>query len=116
MYIVFLEVAAVKQVKEMAGGRRDMIIRVYGLVLIGIALCIELDYVAVVKSFYGFKGFIPRALLLFFISAITGAHRLHVNNNQNGEDYAADDDDSYYAESDIPQSVIVFQMVTSFIM
>jgi hypothetical protein len=116
MYIVFLEVAAVKQVKEMAGGRRDMIIRVYGLVLIGIALCIELDYVAVVKSFYGFKGFIPRALLLFFISAITGAHRLHVNNNQNGEDYVADDDDSYYAESDIPQSVIVFQMVTSFIM
>lgn len=114
MYIVFLEVAAVKQVKEMAGGRRDMIIRIYGLALIGVAICIELDYAAVVKSFYGFKGFIPRGLLLFFISAITGAHPLHVSNN-NGQAFAMDDDDSFYAESDIPQSAIVFQMVTSFI-
>lgn len=45
MYIVFLEVAAVKQVKELAGGRRDLIIRIYGLGLIGVALCIELDTV-----------------------------------------------------------------------
>ncbi len=111
MYIIFLEVAAVKQVKELAGGRRDMIIRIYGLVLVVVAICIELDHSAMVKSFYGFKGFIPRAMLLFFISTITGARPLHVPSND-----AYDDDDSFYAESDIPQSVIVFQMVTSFIL
>lgn len=117
MYIVFLEVAAVSQVKELAGGRRDMIIRIYGLVLLVVAICIELDHTAVVKSFYGFKGFIPRAMLIFFISTITGARPLHVPTSQGNDDaFGDDDDDSFYADSDIPQSAIVFQMVTSFVL
>jgi len=115
MYIVFLEVATVKQVKELAGGRRDMIIRIYGLVLLVVAICIELDHTAVVKSFYGFKGFIPRAMLLFFISTITGTRPLKVPSDQRDDDLYYDDD-SYYIDADIPQSAIIFQMVTSFIL
>lgn len=117
MYIIFLEVVGHKEVKEMAGGRRDTILRVYGLFLAVVAICIELDYSAVLKSFYGFKGFIPRALLLFFVSAITGAHPLHANETSS----EGDDDDDYfdetaYIESMIPHSVINFQIVTSFVL
>lgn len=116
MYIVFLEITADKEVMDLAGGRRDLIIRVYGLFLSGIAICIELDYSVVLKAFYGFKGFIPRGLLLFFVSAITGARPIHANQVQAGDDDAADDAYAQYnVELDIPQSAIVFQMVTSFV-
>eukprot|EP00934_Nitzschia_sp_Nitz4_P006207 Nitzschia sp. Nitz4//scaffold112_size70979//13341//14233//NITZ4_005894-RA/size70979-augustus-gene-0.79-mRNA-1//1//CDS//3329533241//6197//frame0 len=110
MYIIFLEILADREVKDLAGGRRDLIIRIYGLFLAGVALAIELDYVYVVKSFYGFKGFIPRSLLIFFVSAITGAHPLHA------EVKYSDDDAAAYNEIVIPQSAVVFQMVTSFIL
>ena len=152
MYIIFLEVLADREVKDIVGGRRDMIIRVYGLFLTVAAIAIEVDASWIVKSFYGFKGYLARGFLLFFISAITGAHPLQVdqteredansaaNNNQvnydddaaaNGDDAAAGDDaavddaavvydDLFYQEStsvpDIPNSVVVFMMVTSFVL
>lgn len=158
MYIVFLEILATREVRDIVGGRRDMIIRVYGLFLACVAIAIEVDVAWVVKSFYGFKGFVARAALLFFIAAITGAHPLqedqlqkdksssggqsNIYNNNNyyddaaaaGDDAAAANDDAaagddataivyddfYYMESnpvpDIPDSVIVFQMVTSSIL
>lgn len=119
MYIVFLEVTAEKEVADLAGGRRDLIIRIYGIFLAAVAICIELDYGAVVKSFYGFKGFIPRGLLYFFISAITGARPLHIQRVNRGDDDAYDDayyGDDLYNAIEIPQSAVVFQMVTSFIL
>jgi hypothetical protein len=143
MYIVFLEVLATREVKDIVGGRRDMIIRVYGLFLTMAAVAIEIDVPWVVKSFYGFKGFLARGLLLFFISAITGAHPLQIDQkgrenveniqanynddaggNVEGDDAAGDDaaaiyDDLYYQDvntvPDIPDSVVVFMMVTSFV-
>lgn len=123
MYIVFLEITAEKEIADLAGGRRDLIIRIYGVFLAVVAICIELDYTAVVKSFYGFKGFIPRGLLYFFISAITGARPLHIQrmNQSHDDDAYAGDDDAYYGDDlysalEIPQSAVVFQMVTSFIL
>lgn len=123
MYIVFLELIAEKEVKELAGGRRDMIIRIYGLLLAAVAICIELDYGAMIKKFYGFKGFIPRAILLFFVSTITGSHPLHAEQAQNQQQRDDDayyddaiDDKYYYNVTEIPQSAVVFQMVTSFIL
>jgi hypothetical protein len=122
MYIVFLEVLASKEVRTVVGGHRDMIIRVYGLILSLMAILVELDVTAVMKSFYGFKGFIPRALLLFFISAITGAHPLYGakieigDDDANYDDYANYDDEYSTVSSEIPQSAVVFQMVTSFVL
>jgi len=121
MYIVFLEVIAEKELKKLAGGHRDLIIRIYGLFLAGVAVCIELDYAVVVKSFYGFKGFIPRAMLLFFVSAITGSHPINkeqLQKQQGYDDAYFDDvvDDNYYADTQVPQSAVVFQMVTSFVL
>ena len=149
MYISFLEVLGAREVKDIVGGGRDMIIRVYGLFLTVAAIAIEVDAAWIVKAFYGFKGYLARGFLLFFISAITGAHPLQIdqteredaaaNNNQanynddaavNGDDAVADDavdddaavvyDDLYYQETtsvpDIPNSVVVFMMVTSFVL
>jgi hypothetical protein len=152
MYIIFLEVLATRDVRDIVGGRRDLIIRVYGLLLAGVAIAIEVDVAWVVKAFYGFKGFVARAALLFFVANITGAHPLQQdqlqqnkayaewvsnqgsnNNNQYDDGASANDDgavamddgtvvydDLYYIETntvpDIPDSVIVFQMVTSFIL
>ena len=49
MYIIFLEVLATKEVRDIVGGRRDMIIRFYGLFLSGVAIAIEVDVAWVVK-------------------------------------------------------------------
>eukprot|EP00339_Tiarina_fusa_P006273 CAMPEP_0117076322 /NCGR_PEP_ID=MMETSP0472-20121206/53796_1 /TAXON_ID=693140 ORGANISM="Tiarina fusus, Strain LIS" /NCGR_SAMPLE_ID=MMETSP0472 /ASSEMBLY_ACC=CAM_ASM_000603 /LENGTH=270 /DNA_ID=CAMNT_0004802163 /DNA_START=109 /DNA_END=922 /DNA_ORIENTATION=- len=117
MYIAFLEVLPPKKF-----GTQWAVTRIYGLFLAGMAIAIELDVARVVRSFYGFKGFIPRGLLLFFISAITGAHPLHGVEVQIGDDDAQYDDDyiddTYVASvnSEIPKSAVVFQMVTSFIL
>jgi len=49
MYIIFLEVLASKDVRDIVGGRRDMIIRVYGLFLSIAAIAVEVDVSWVVK-------------------------------------------------------------------
>mmetsp|Transcript_15297 Transcript_15297/g.28550 ORF Transcript_15297/g.28550 Transcript_15297/m.28550 type:complete len:306 (+) Transcript_15297:78-995(+) len=85
MYIVFVEVLATREVRDVVGGRRDMIIRVYGLFLAAAAIAIEIDVSWFLKPFYGLKGFIPRSFLLFFISAITGAHPLQLVQNERDE-------------------------------
>lgn len=118
MYIVFLEVLATSDVRDIVGGRRDMIIRVYGLFLSGVAIAVEVDVAWVVKSFYGFKGFFARSFLIFFISAITGANPLYIeerNQMLNQNVYYDDDATASYRDvPDLPMSVVVFQRVTSF--
>mmetsp|Transcript_33112 Transcript_33112/g.37077 ORF Transcript_33112/g.37077 Transcript_33112/m.37077 type:complete len:265 (+) Transcript_33112:103-897(+) len=135
MYIIFLEILATPEVRDIVGGRRDMIIRVYGFFLAGVAIAIEVDVAWVVKSVYGFKGFLARSFLLFFISCITGANPLYLeeeNQNQNiayyyGDDVAEGDDDGAASRTymyndnsstvpEVPMSVVVFQRVTSFIL
>lgn len=49
MYITFLEVLASKEVRNIVGGRRDMIIRVYGLFLSIVTIAIEADYAVIVN-------------------------------------------------------------------
>lgn len=117
MYIIFLEVLATSQVRDIVGGRRDMIIRVYGLFLSVVAIGVEVDVEWVVKSFYGFKAFLARSFLLFFISAITGANPLFIeerNQLMNQNVYYDDDASANYSVPDLPMSVVNFQRVTSF--
>ena len=118
MFMVFLEIMAAKDVRNAVGGSRDLIIRIYGLGFAILAIMIELDYAKIVKSFRGFKYFVPRALLIFFVSAITGTHQINESQLQ-----AQRDDDTYYAGDDsvnvaneIPKSAVMFQVVTSFIL
>jgi hypothetical protein len=90
MYILFVEILSSDEVKAIAGGSRDTILRIYGLGLSLLSVAIELDYTKVVKKFSGLKGFLPRAVLYFFISQITALHPLAFqrqdsmyNNNSN---------------------------------
>jgi hypothetical protein len=145
MFILFVEILSSDEVKAIAGGSRDTILRLYGLGLSLLGVAIELDYTKVVKKFAGLKGFLPRAVLYFFISQITASHPLaftglnndsnNVNyqayNNNNSNDDAADEenavDDAYAASASqyvasnvdsfsVPTSAIGFQKVTSLVL
>jgi len=150
MYIIFVHMLGTAAVRSMAGGVRDTVIRTYGLGLCLLALAVEVDISKVVKKFSGLKGFIPRALFMFLISAITSSHPIYdksmysssggyVQNNYYGDDDANNyanngDDDNYQGDdangaynkygqekyydpsSEIPQSAVNFQMVTSFVL
>lgn len=49
MYVLFLEILASKEVKDIVGGNRDLIIRVYGLFLGCVAIAIEVDVEYIVQ-------------------------------------------------------------------
>lgn len=126
MYMIFVEFMSSKEVKMLAGGNRDRILRLYGLGLALIGLAIELDFSRVIKKMAGLKGFLPRAFFYFFIAQITGSHPILLvdwasaasnaaaaeqnynddaagddyNNNNNGDDDAAAADDAYEAAAD----------------
>lgn len=117
MYIIFVEVMSAPEVRLMAGGNRDVIIRIYGLGLACIGLAIELDYSKIVKKFTGLKGFIPRSMLYFFVMQITGSHPILIDYHKNGGDNNAADDDAYASfQVAIPSSAVGFQRVTSFVL
>ena len=138
-YIVAVELAASAEVKEMAGGSRDLLLRLYGLGLSLLGLAVELDYAKVVRKFSALKGFLPRALLYFLIAQITCSHPIayigtdnsnaqnNYNNNGGDDDEAADgddaaNDDGYAAEAasssapQLPSAAVGFQRVTSFVL
>lgn len=131
-YIIFVEFLSSADVKTMAGGSRDIILRVYGIAFSLIGLAIELDYSKVVKKISGLKGFLSRGFLYFFIAQLTGSHPLmlnggNANNSQgyyygddanaaNGDDYAAATDNSSTVTLNIPTSAVGFQRVTSFVL
>jgi len=140
IYIIFVELASSDEVKLMAGGNRDLILRLYGLGLSFLGLAVELDYSKVVRRFSGLKGFLPRALLYFFIAQITSSHPVastftgsayDQNYADDGDDDAADDDAdgddaagddayaaaaSYSEEPQLPATAVGFQRLTSFVL
>lgn len=145
-YMLLVEFMSPDEMKQMAGGSRDTVLRIYGLGLSLLGLAVELDYSKVIKKCSGLKGFLPRAILYFFISQITATHRIvffqdanqanmnnqAYNNNYNAavDDAAGDDanaagDDAYASASSsaaiaeelrIPTIAISFQRVTSFVL
>jgi hypothetical protein len=113
MYIIFVEVVASKQVKQLAGGHRDLLIRLYGFALNAMAILIEMDYLKYTKAFYGFKGFLYRGLLVFFIAIITSPDPTHYALVQ-----SQGDDDAYMTNTstEIPGSAVAFQMTASYVL
>jgi hypothetical protein len=101
MYVIFLEILANDDVRVIAGGTRDTIIRLYGLALCFIAIAIEINYSSVVKRFSGLKGFIPRSLLLFLIAMITSSSPMEDNysTGQSQQSYSNNNDDDAAAAS-----------------
>lgn len=141
MYILFVEILSSGEVKLMAGGTRDTILRGYGIGLSTLGLAIELDFTKVIKKFSGLKGFVPRAFLYYFIAQITRPHPLMFHRSGNassssyqaygnddaaavaGDDAAAAADDAYNTAASaasvdlkIPTSAVGFQRVTSYVL
>jgi len=119
MYLLFVKILATGKSEDVLGDFRDTILRIYGLLFAFMAMMLELDIPRVVKHVSGFKNFIPRGLLLFFVSVVTNtsphlAKSKQVYNSYKDDDYY--DDDNMMTYSDIPISAIVFQMVTSWIL
>jgi COPI associated protein len=100
MYVVLLEVMADEGTRLLAGGYRDAIIRVYGMILSIVSIGIQVDNAWVVKKFSVLKWYIPRSAFIFFIAVITSSHPIHAQLNGN--------------QNDITTSAISFQLVTSF--
>ena len=118
MYILFVDIMASDVVTAELGGNRDMILRLYALMLSVMAIFLELDVINYVRHFSGFKSFIPRALLLYFISIITTTVPLSTA-NYTDDDYDTgynDDDIAERIAAEIPDSAVVFQIVTSWIL
>ena len=141
MYLIFVEFLSSDATENALGGVRDTIVRIYGVALAVLAILIELDITAAVRHFPGFKAFVPRGLLLFFVATITNASLLvqrqttGASNNGGGncnddaygggddanagDDYVLDDDAAKYeniVEQAMPNSAVAFQMVVSWVL
>jgi len=89
-------------------GVRGMIVRFYGLGLSVLAIMIELDVKSAVTLFPGFKGFIPRALLLLLIAVITNVSYATKGSSSSSSSSSSDSSsygyrflaDQYYANGD----------------
>lgn len=113
MYLIFVELVASKHVKKLAGGHRDFLIRLYGLALNFVSILIEFDYSQYAEAFFGYKGYLQRGLLLFFVAIITSPDPTH---HGMVKGYA---DDDYYvtdAQNSISGSAVGFQAIASFVL
>lgn len=130
MYILFVEIHAGKEVREVTGGWRDVALRFLALILLTLALAVEVDYRKIVKQYYGLKAFIARAILYLIIAMVTASHpdaRLIAFKQEEEEAQVGDDDDAQNGDNadgydnsnaslEIPVSAVGFQRVTSFIL
>jgi hypothetical protein len=99
VYVSCVEFVADDDPNPYFGHRRDIVLRLYGLLAGILALFIELDKF-VMKNFRVLKGFLARFGMLFFVSTATYCHP--------SQGYG-----SYYGGSGVPTSAVIFQMVSS---
>jgi hypothetical protein len=124
MYIIVVQLVAVQSVRSVAGGTRDIILRIYALGLICLGVAIELDYSRFIKRLAILKGFLSRAFLYFLISQLTApppVKRILLSSEENPSESDNDVDDQSFTTYDdtevmIPSSSIGFQRVTSFVL
>ena len=115
MYMLFVDVMASNDVRVELGGSRDLVLRLYALALSVMAILLELDVTSIVRHYSGLKGFIPRAFVLYFISVITTTVSIPEVPNDDSIQYD-DDNIAMKIAAEIPESAVVFQSVTSWIL
>jgi len=123
IYLFFVELQVSNDVLKKIGGSRDEVLRAYGIVLAFGAIFIELDMTIVDTHCPLLKGFLPRSILLMFITALSGtspiiAYENYILKNSQSNNY---DDDGYIADSasiskEVPGSAVAFQTVTAFLL
>lgn len=115
MYILFVDILASDIVTAELGGWRDTVLRLYALLLSVMAILLELDIMNFVRHYSGLKGFIARSFLLYFISVITTTIPIPTTSDDDAAQIN-DDDFTIRLAAEIPNSAVIFQSVTSWIL
>lgn len=128
IYLFFVELQVSHDVLKKIGGTRDEVLRVYGIGLAFLAIFIELD-MTIVDTHYPFmKGFLPRSMLLLFVTTISGTTPIIGYENRLFSKYRTTtyDDDGYVSQylyntedtaliaNEVPGSAVAFQATTTF--
>jgi len=128
IYLFFVELQVSSDVLKKIGGTRDEVLRVYGIGLAFLAIFIELD-MTIVDTHYPFmKGFLPRSMLLLFVTTISGTTPIIGYENRLFSKYRTNtyDDDGYVSQylyntedtaliaNEVPGSAVAFQATTTF--
>ncbi len=123
MFIFFVEVSVSNDVNIKLGGVRDMICRLYGVGLAGLATMIELDMTIANVHFSGLKPFLPRSLLLLFVATLSATSPMIAYERKQWRQYHRynDDDmgvgyDVVLIKDEVPGSAVAFQAITSFVL
>mmetsp|Transcript_3098 Transcript_3098/g.4130 ORF Transcript_3098/g.4130 Transcript_3098/m.4130 type:complete len:281 (+) Transcript_3098:317-1159(+) len=123
MFIFFVQVGVSNDVNIKLGGVRDMTCRLYGVGLAVLATMIELDMSIINVHFAGLKPFLPRAMLLIFVSELSATSPMigyerkqyraynKYNDDDMGWDYS-----TTLIQDEVPGSAVAFQSITSFIL
>lgn len=123
MFIFFVEVSVSNDVNIKLGGIRDMICRLYGVGLAGLATMIELDMTIANVHFSGLKPFLPRSFLLLFVATLSATSPMIAYERKQWRQYSKynDDDmgmayDNVLIKEEVPGSAVAFQAITSFVL
>jgi len=128
LFVVALQVSS--DVSKKIGGLRDTILRFYGVALAVVAIFVELEMKIVDNNCPMMKSYIPRSLLLLFITTVSGTTPIIGYENRLFSKYRNrkyDDDEVsssylYYTEdnaliaNEVPGSAVAFQAATTFIL
>ena len=123
IFIFFVQVTVSDDVNEKLGGMRDMVCRLYGVILATLTTMIELDLTAANVHFAGLKPFLPRSFLLLFVATLSASSSMISYERKQYRSYHRnyDDDigmsyDTYYIRDEVPGSAVAFQSITSFVL
>jgi len=128
IYLFVVELQVSSDVSKKIGGLRDTVLRFYGVALAVFAIFVELEMQIVDNNCPLMKSYIPRSLLLLFITTISGTSPIIGYENRLFSQYRNKkyDDDQvsgsylYYTEenalisNEVPGSAVAFQAATTF--
>jgi len=127
IYLFVVELQVSSDVSKKIGGLRDTILRFYGVALAVVAIFVELEMKIVDNNCPMMKSYIPRSMLLLFITTVSGTSPIIGYENRlfskyRNKQYDDDENSGYmYYNTDnsliadeVPGSAVAFQAATTF--
>jgi len=129
IYLFVVELQVTANVSKKIGGLRDTILRFYGVALAVVAIFVELEMKIVDNNCPMMKSYIPRSMLLLFITTVSGTapiigyenrlfsqyrNRKYDDDGQNTGSYMYYNEDNALIANEVPGSAVAFQAATTF--
>jgi len=108
IYLFIVEFQVTDDVLKKIGGTRDELLRIYGIGLALSAIFIELDMTIVDIHYPYMRAFLPRSMLLMFVTAISGVTPII------GYENLDNTDDGVLIANEVPRNAVAFQVTTNF--